>query len=728
MNSTSTGERSRSSSRSRRRVALGGIAALALGVGLTLPSALAAGVGFHELDGNILDDSASADPPFDWSDIFSAATPTAEPTVNSGLPASILEPDFARDFLVTNGAYVNGDTSYYATGSKDTLNITPGWQCKKTNNATDKGDFVNAYGYAALVDHDGNSTTDPHTVYFFGLEKDDDNGTNNVGIWLLQDPSVGCTAGSGNTSFTGVHEDGDLLAVVSYDSGGSVGTAKGYSWNGGLPNDPDFTSTDAKCDPANIDYTKTFCVITNGGGTIDSPWWSPQKNNKLPTADLQKNVFVEGFLDITQFFDDLNEPQPCFASALADTRSSTSTTATLYDYVEIESPTCGPMTIRKYFDRNADGQKQTTEPWLPGWAYKVFKDGLGPTGTADFSGSTAGTDPKLEFQDVPNGPYDVYETMQAGYYSTDPNTAAASPKKDVNQTASGSTVIFGNACLINKKITVAQVPTGANLSVTYAINDPDDNGPSTTVAMTVDPDVATSRTVTISGLKHSDTLDWSYAYTSGSPSGSVSGADDEAMNTGIVETATATGFTCRKDNNRTFPLADLSGEKYKDVDADGVLDTGTGGDTKLGGFEFKLYAGSGGAVGTVLGTATSATGTGAFTFTDVAPGTYSVVETGKTGWRKMAPATHLTVTVSLGQETVDVGDFLNAPLTNLSVTVTPQTTSTYADSIQCRKTGTTTPPVGTDVDALPGDSAAKTLTATDLLVGSYTCTIVITDP
>ena len=185
---------------------------------------------YHALDGYVVDQTAG-DPAYDWDDIFNGATNTV-PTPKT-LPGGAISSDFTRDFR-TNGAtppvYVNGDESYFATGSKDTLDITPGWQCKKTNNATDKGDYVDAYGYAAVVEV---GSVD-HIVFFFGLEKDDDNGTNNIGIWLLQDGTVSCVSTGGNIAFTGHHMNGDLLAVVEYDSGGNVGTALGYTWQGGV--------------------------------------------------------------------------------------------------------------------------------------------------------------------------------------------------------------------------------------------------------------------------------------------------------------------------------------------------------------------------------------------------------------------------------------------------------------------------------------------------------------
>lgn len=704
--------------RDRRTRVIAAGAGAALTLALVAPVAFAAGPGFHELEGDIIDTGAP-DPPFDWSDIFTAGSTTTEPGVQSGLPASILDPDFTRDFRQSGGSYVNGDLTYFATGSKDTLDITPGWQCKRTNNATDKGDWVNAYGYAARIDHDGLPDTPDHTIFFFGLEKDDDNGTNNVGIWLLQDDTVGCEAtGGGNYAFSGSHVDEDLLAVVEYDSGGNVGTAQGYVWNSGAL-DLEFSQADAECNPADIDYTKEFCIITNSGGSIASPWWSPQKLDKSEEALLQKNVFVEGFLDVTQIFQDSPGGEPCFATSIANSRASTSTTAALYDFVEIEAATCGPMTIKKYFDANANGDHDDGEPYLEGWDIDVFADGesAGGGNTALYSDTTDATG-TVSFSDVPTGNYDAYETQQSGYYATEP---ASGLKLDVAQTTAGTTVEFGNACYVDKTFTVTGVPTGVDLDLVYAVNDADDNGPYTTVDLVAS---GSSRSYTLSDtLKPTDTIDWTYQLDGDAGSRLPLVEDDEILSD-YTDTS-GIGTACAKTNSTAFPLATLSGTKYKDADADGDpadIDSG------IGGFEFKLYSGAGGAVGSALQTATSAAD-GTYSFSDVAPGTYSVVETAGTpsGWTKTYPATFHTVTVALGDTSKAIGKFLNAPLTDLLVEVDPQTSSTFADSIQCRKGAAT---VGTDVDgSLPGDAGVtKSVDANGLTVGTYVCTIVITDP
>ena len=56
-------------------------------------------------------------------------------------------------------------------------------------------------------------------ILYFGLEKNANEGNNNVGFWFLQD-EVGCAAASGNNAFVGDHTDGDLLIVSAFTNGG----------------------------------------------------------------------------------------------------------------------------------------------------------------------------------------------------------------------------------------------------------------------------------------------------------------------------------------------------------------------------------------------------------------------------------------------------------------------------------------------------------------------------
>src|SRR5438094_664686 len=71
----------------------------------------------------------------DWADFFDASgSPISGAVGGTGNPFT--NSAFKRDFRTNPGCSITGtgsfcthDTTTYATGSKDTLNITPGWQC-----------------------------------------------------------------------------------------------------------------------------------------------------------------------------------------------------------------------------------------------------------------------------------------------------------------------------------------------------------------------------------------------------------------------------------------------------------------------------------------------------------------------------------------------------------------------------------------------------------------------
>src|SRR5204863_8753734 len=118
------------------------------------------------------------------------------------------------------------DETAYAAGSKDTLPMTPGWQCNQYSNVNSKIDIMNSYS-GAYTNGDGEQSL------YFGMERNSNAGDGNVGFWFLQD-DVGCTATSGNVPFVGHHLDGDLLIVSAFTNGGSVSNVTVYRWN-----DPD---------------------------------------------------------------------------------------------------------------------------------------------------------------------------------------------------------------------------------------------------------------------------------------------------------------------------------------------------------------------------------------------------------------------------------------------------------------------------------------------------------
>src|SRR5947207_3038346 len=80
-----------------------------------------------QLDGDVLASTTTSvggtTQTLDWDSFFDAAGG------KKALPANFTASGFEKDFLSSGTAFNTSDQTTYATGSKDTLPITPGWQC-----------------------------------------------------------------------------------------------------------------------------------------------------------------------------------------------------------------------------------------------------------------------------------------------------------------------------------------------------------------------------------------------------------------------------------------------------------------------------------------------------------------------------------------------------------------------------------------------------------------------
>jgi hypothetical protein len=311
----------------RRRFLLGVVAAVTALGAFMISNALAVHDLAFQLDGDVSASTATnvggSTQPFDWDSFFDA-NGNKKP-----LPAGFDASAFDRDFLTkANGSFDPADTSIFTTGSKDTLPIASGWQCKSSNNVNSKDDIMNAYS-AAYTASNGDE------ILYFALEKNANEGNNNVGFWFLQDGAVGCDAAAGTTSFSGNHQDGDLLIVSAFTNGGSVSTIDVYRWNGGangsLGTTPVLHGVDcqgASPTPAGDGTCATVNAPNDGtGGTITTPWLTANKDDGAGHS-LRTAEFFEGGINLTAN----NLGNRCFNTFLADTRSSQSLTATLFDF------------------------------------------------------------------------------------------------------------------------------------------------------------------------------------------------------------------------------------------------------------------------------------------------------------------------------------------------------------------------------------------------------------
>jgi hypothetical protein len=296
-----------------------------------VPTVLAVHELDFELDANTAPDAT--DPAlFDWEDFFDAAG------AELALPSTdFTDSGFEKDFLrTTGGAYDHEDGSTYATGSKDILSISPGWQCNKDNHVNSKIDITNAYATSYIAPATIPGVVDEgDAILYFALERFANEGDANVGFWFLQD-EVTCESTGGSVAFSGDHQDGDVLVVSAFTKGGDVSTITAYRWvgddnTGGIDPTPIASGVDCR-DPIATPSNDTTCAVVNHE-TIDPPW---DNANKSGGSDVEVSEFYEGGLNITK----AGLGDTCFNTFIADTRSSQSLTATLFDFARGQLGEC----------------------------------------------------------------------------------------------------------------------------------------------------------------------------------------------------------------------------------------------------------------------------------------------------------------------------------------------------------------------------------------------------
>jgi uncharacterized repeat protein (TIGR01451 family) len=249
--------------------------------------------GVFELEGDATSGAAPGD---DWDKIFNGT---------SGASATVFQTDTAN--------------RRFTGGSKDTLDVDEwAWD---SQSSPDKDDILHAY--AGQYENGGDEIT------VFGLDRFANNGDANVGFWFFQQP-IGVNA---DGTFSGQHVNGDVFIVSEFDSGGQVSTIVLYKWlNGGLSQ----VVSGIECGGAGDD---DICAIANSGD-VSSPWPYTPKQGSAGTFPVAS--FFEGGADMGAIF---GTALPCFSTFLAETRSSTSTTAELKNFLLGSFNTCVPPTI-----------------------------------------------------------------------------------------------------------------------------------------------------------------------------------------------------------------------------------------------------------------------------------------------------------------------------------------------------------------------------------------------
>lgn len=251
------------------------------------------------------------------------------------------------------------DAKVFTQGSKDTKDIDQ-WRYR-AGGSPPKADLTDAYAAAY------NEGTDQ--VFYFGANRDSNNGTVTTGFWFFK--NAVCTKpdgsfGNGESNKSGVCKDsnaptvkhaiGDTLVVFNYDNGGKIGKTVVYKWaaaglikvveatNNQLGSEGQVFCTDKD---GNKPGNDEICAITNKD-TTEIPWASP-----VPSGG-----FFEGGINITKVVGG----SACFASFMATSRSSTTEVAEIKNFVLGNFPVCKIEVTKScdYLSTAVDGNGNAT--------------------------------------------------------------------------------------------------------------------------------------------------------------------------------------------------------------------------------------------------------------------------------------------------------------------------------------------------------------------------------
>jgi hypothetical protein len=400
-----------------------------------IPGALAVhDTGAFELDGNPTNGAAAGD---DWDNVCHQVlgTDCSTSSNTSGATAVAWTAEVGTNASIFTGG-----------GSKDPQDISA-WAYKNdAGGLPDKDNLEHAFAarYTATstncgLDKDGNPLTSCDVVYF-GSDRFDNSGDAQQGFWFLQNEiTPGVVKSGGGFGFDGVHKNGDLLVISDFSNGGTTSTIKVYKWD-----DTCKSSKTPGCGDANLRLLASantakcggtspdpFCGIVNAS-TTSLPWDFTDKSGTPNNGAINGELYEAGI--------NLSSPQinlggECFASVVSETRSSTSTTATLKDFV---LATFGKCT----------SGVSSAQNWTPNDSGTVTVTGKGTwQGTVDFT-LYDGPDCGVTNADGTAGPTVLYQE------DTDPNTAGVQ----------GVAVSDATTFPVSTTNTTVRVPTAAGLT------------------------------------------------------------------------------------------------------------------------------------------------------------------------------------------------------------------------------------------------------------------------
>src|SRR5207244_4447132 len=129
---------------------------------------------------------------------------------------------------------------------------------------------------------------------------------------------------------------GDILVISDFSNGGTTSTITVYRWNPAVSGNLELLETSANANCNTAGPTDAFCGLVNPGpGLTTAPWPFTDKSGN---HNYLNGELYEGGINLST----LGLSGECFSSVASETRSSTSTTATLKDFVLSSFAPCVP--------------------------------------------------------------------------------------------------------------------------------------------------------------------------------------------------------------------------------------------------------------------------------------------------------------------------------------------------------------------------------------------------
>lgn len=270
--------------------------------------------GLFELDGNATQETATP-PPDDWQTLHAGGG-------SAGIFTGVMTDPAPQ--------------SIFGGGHKDIQQISQ-WG-HKAGEVPDKDDLTHAY--AASYNDDGD------LVVYFGADRVANAGDAFLGFWFFKQEVIAEADGS----FSGAHSLGDTLVLVNFpQSANAVPEIAVVEWDPSCSKAASNNPSPGQCAAQNLRLLlegsgsagavcgsvpsgSLACAIANEG-TVDAPWPYASKDGFVNEFPFE--TFFEGGVNLSQLLGDA-----CFASFMAETRSSSSFTASLKDFSLDSFPVC----------------------------------------------------------------------------------------------------------------------------------------------------------------------------------------------------------------------------------------------------------------------------------------------------------------------------------------------------------------------------------------------------